>query len=188
MPNYTLTWDTSQVGAFADRGLEKALFRAVSKAGRDAQRLMKSSSSRYVRSKKRFKISRLNAALPLSRATGAREIEDLEWTMQVDGDPTPVADFPYRATGKGISVVINTGKRVLIKSAFEARMKSGHEGIFRREGRARLPIKELFTTRVSQVFHDAGMIPSLFARANAEFGRTFGRVLPLELDALKRAV
>lgn len=178
-----ITWDRGQLAPFKDRGLERALVATLSKSGRDAIRALKAESSRVVRARKRLKVKRVNAALPLTFPKG-RDISDLVWRMDVSGEAVRVVDYPHRQTRKGVSVAINVGKRKLIKGAFLATMKSGHRGVFKREGKARLPIDELFSTRVSDVFGDAGMIPAVQERAQLVFSQTFDRVLPLELRKL----
>lgn len=176
----TLEWDRSLVAKFGPRAT-KGLQRALSRAGSDAIRAIRVESNRYARARKRFKVARVNAALPLTFPRGAKSIEDLVWTMRVRGEVVPVASFPHRQTRQGVRVEINTGKTVLIRSAFLATMRSGHKGVFRRAGKARLPINELFTTRISDVFKDAGMVPSTLARGQAVFAATFARLLPVEL-------
>lgn len=179
------TWDRGQIGALLTDAPEKALLRALSKSIRDAGRAMKAASTRSVRFRKRIKVKRVNESLPLKFSYGS-SIEDLEARMDVSADPIPVAEFPHRQTSRGVSVAINAGRRVMITSAFEARMRSGHLGVFKRRGKARLPIDELYSTRVSDVFSDNGMIPAVQARAEMVFSQTFDRVFPLELDKLDR--
>jgi hypothetical protein len=61
-----------------------------------------------------------------------------------DGRPPDTRDAnPHSQTRKGVSVEVNRGKRTLVQGAFLAMMRSGHVGIFRRRGKARLPIEEL---------------------------------------------
>lgn len=198
----TLQWDTSQIGAFKARGMEKALFRAVSKSGSDAIRAARVTSSRTVRFRKRMKVKRVNDGLVLGFPRGARELGSLAWRVDVSGEAFTVSSFPYRQTKKGVRVMVNRGKGVLIRGAFEAKMKSGHVGIFVRElargvaptpnkrrkknalpaRTGRLRIEELFTTRIPDVFADQGMVPAVHARAQKVFSAAFDRLLPLELQ------
>lgn len=56
----------------------------------------------------------------------------------------------------GVSYQIKkTGGRQTIKSTFIAVMQSGHKGVFKREGEARLPIVELRGPSIGRVFEDA---------------------------------
>lgn len=195
----SISWDTERLGAFRGQGIEKAIARALMKSGRDGLRQLKSASSKSVRFRKRIKVSRVNKAMTFGFPT-SKEIPNMEWRLNVTGEPIPLVDFPHSQTRRGISVAVNAGKRVLIKSAFEATMKSGHTGIFQRlasglngpltkkQSRSkdrflvgRLPIKELFSTRITDVFHDEGMIPAVMGSAMKTFNETFDRVLPLEI-------
>ena len=150
------------------RKLEKALAKATTSAAR----ALRAAATKNVRQRKRFKVSKLKKSLPL------RRVNAQEWRMDVSGEPMPVAAFPHRQTAKGVSVAINQGQRKLIKSAFVATMKSGHRGVFRRVGKGRLPIEELFTTRVSDVFNDNGMLPFVLARTQDVFRSTLERLMP----------
>lgn len=184
MASIEMVWDTSGItNGFAGKGIEKAVFRALKKAGSDAIKATRVEGSRYVRSRKRFKVSKANKGLPLV-FPHSKEIDGLEWKMLVSGRPSPVIDFPHRQVKAGVRVEINRGHPTLIKSAFIATMKSGHEGVFKRVGKARLPIKELFTTRLSDVFRDEGMVERTFLRTRAVLSATFERVLPMELEKI----
>jgi hypothetical protein len=179
-----VTWDRSKIEPFLNQRLEKAVGRAVSKAGGDAIRTLRVESSRVVRQRRRIKVARVNRSLELIYPR-SKEIDSLVWRMDVSRKPIPIAEYPHRQTRSGVTVAIKTAGRVLIKSAFVATMRSGHEGVFLRLGKSRLPIKELFTTRVSDVFGDTGMVPSVLAQALGKFDTTFDRVLPLEIAKLK---
>lgn len=181
-----LQWDRSQVSKFREAGLERALTRAVSRAGGDAIRAGRVASSRSVRERKRMKLGRVNAALVLTFPKGMKHIDDLVWQMRASGAPVPVSEYPFRQTKRGVSVAINRGRRVLLSGAFVATMRSGHVGVFRRRGAKRLPIDETFTTRVSDVLRDTGLMPRLQARAQEVFTSSFARLLPLELAKAKR--
>lgn len=194
------TWeDTAQLERLARDGLEKAVVTAARFAGRDAIRALRVDVSREIRQRKRFKVSTVNKALALNFPRSPRTLESLAWSMTASGKPVPVAAFPHRevrngARGgrlmlrghRGVRVEINVGQPTIIKNAFVATLKSGHEGVFRRVGKARLPIKELFTTRITDVIQDRGFVPARFQRAGLVFGSTFSRVLPIEIEKLKQ--
>jgi hypothetical protein len=176
-----LEWDQSQIAVFRAAKLERGLTRAVSRAGSDAIRAMRVASSRQVRARKRFKVSRVNRAMTLRVPDKGASLEALVWRMPISGEPVPLVEYPYRQVRKGVSVAVNKGKRVLVKGAFVATMRSGHTGIFRRDGKARLPIHELFSTNIAHVFGDTGMVPAVQRRASEVFSATLNRLLPLEL-------
>lgn len=71
----------------------------------------------------------------------------MSWAVDVSSEPVPLVAYPHRETTQGVSVEANRGKRTLIKGACMAMMKSGHVGIFKREGKARLSIEELRGSR-----------------------------------------
>lgn len=178
------TWDGRDLEVFRGGGVERALANVLSKAGGDAARAMRTEAGRKVRERKQMKAGVVRKALPLTFPT-SKEITRLAWRMDVSGAMVPVSAFPHRQTRKGVSVQINRSSRSLIRSAFVAVMPSGHKGVFIRHGRARLPIKEAFTTRVSDVFGDGGFIPTVQARAQRVFGAAVVRLMPLELGKLK---
>lgn len=181
------TWDRRALDVLIKgRGVEAAIIRAVSKAGGDAIRAMKADSSRKVRERKRLKLSTVNKSLPIRFPTGKRDLHSMVWRMDVSGRPIPVAEFPHRQVRKGVSAEITKGRRKLIKGAFTATLRSGHAGVFRRRGKARLPIDEAFTTRVSDVFRDPGFIPQVHARTAAVLNAALARLLPVELAKLKQ--
>lgn len=53
---------------------------------------------------------------------------------------------------KGVTVEIIKGQRKLVKGGFIQRLKTGHVAIFKREGKARLPIKKLSTIGTPSMF------------------------------------
>ncbi len=190
-PHLTLEWDSSSLDAFRGRKVDAALQRALSKAGGDAIRAMRSMSGKSVRQRKRMKVKAVNEQLPITFPK-TKQIEGLIWTMRVGARPVPVVDFPHRQNRAGVVVRINRSSNKLIKSAFVATMRSGHTLVGLRTG-AKVgpkgglnPFRELFTTRVSDVFADAGLIPLLQARAQVVFGQAFGRLLPLEIAKLTK--
>jgi hypothetical protein len=178
-------WDSGDLAVWRNRTVDKALFAALGKSGSDAARALKVDSSRRLREKKRFKVRLVNRSLPLAFPKLRGAIADLEWTMRVSGEPSPVAAFPYRQTRAGINAMINRNKRTLIGGAFVATMKSGHTGVFMRKTGKRLPIREVFTTRVSDVFKDNGVVSGVYGRAQDVFTASFERLFPMELRKLK---
>jgi hypothetical protein len=180
MKQIEITWDSRDLEVLRNAGVERALERALSKAGGDAVRFLKSGSSRLIRARKRFRVKRVNDSLPL-RFPKSKAIESLAWRMDISGRPVPLSDFPHRQTKKGVTVAVNAGSRGFIKSAFVATMRSGHKGIFTRRGEKRLPIDEAFTTRVSDVFSDSGFVEFVQRGAQEKFARSFDRLFPLEL-------
>jgi hypothetical protein len=165
-----LTTDPVAWGKFTNDQIE----RAAKLAGRDALRAMKTEASRYIRGRKGMKISVVQDAL------FADQLERpgyLVWRVTASAKALPISAFRYRQTKRGVVAEINRGVSTLIRGAFEAEMRSGHVGIYRRRGKSRLPIDELFTSRVSDVMRDVA--PNVLERGEAVFRKTFERVVTL---------
>ena len=58
----------------------------------------------------------------------------------------------------GVSVQIVRGQRKLVRGGFLVKLKTGHEAIFKREGKARLPIKKLSTIGSPSMFGGSRII------------------------------
>jgi hypothetical protein len=165
-------------------------------AGSSALRAMKAEANRHVRARKNVKLAAISKVLTLTFPDNAKKTT-LRWSLAVKDVPAPVAAYPHRQTRRGVSVQVNVGSRSLIPSAFVATMKSGHRGVFMRYGQAsraptqrykgnsryagqkRQPIREVFSSRIIDVFDDEGFLPALTTKARDEYVRTFERVLPL---------
>jgi hypothetical protein len=173
-------WDRSGIAPLETGPLKGALKRALRKAGATALRDMRSEASKRIRARKRIKVRYITRALTLQRPSGG-DIAGMEWAVHVSGDPVPLTAYPNRQTKKGVSVEVNRGKRTLVKGSFVASMKSGHEGVFRRRGKARLPIQELRGSRPVDALLHEGEADAVAARGGASFSDTFERVLPLEI-------
>jgi len=176
----SVKWDRSQIAALETGKLKGALKRALRKAGATALRDMRSEASKRIRARKRIKVSYIRRALTLARPSGG-DISDMSWALNVSGEPVPLTAYPFRQTKKGVSVEVNRGKRTLVKGAFVATMASGHKGVFKRRGKARLPIKELTGSRPVDALLHEGEADGVAARGGASFEATFQRVLPLEI-------
>jgi hypothetical protein len=173
-------WDRSQIAALQNGPLKGALKRTLRKAGATALRDMKSEAGKRIRSRKRIKARYITRALTLRRAKGG-DIANMEWAVDVSGESVPLVAYPHRQTKKGVSVEVNRGKRTLIAGSFVAAMKSGHQGVFKRRGKARLPIDELRGSRPVDALLHKGEAAAVAARGGASFATTFTRVLPLEV-------
>lgn len=173
-------WDRSGIAALETGPMKGALRRALRKAGATALRDMKSEASKRIRSRKRIKGRYVTRALTMRRAKGS-DIADLEWALDISGEPVPLVAYPHRQARKGVSVEVNRGKRTLIAGSFVATMRSGHKGVFRRRGKARLPIEELRGSRPVDALLHKGEAAGVAARGGRSFSETFARVLPLEV-------
>lgn len=174
----TLSYKTS-LGTFEK--VPRQLLSAVRRAGSEAVRAMRAESSRQVRARKRFKVAKVNGALPLDFPSSSAPLDRLVWRMRVSGEAMPLGTFPTRQTKRGVMVSVNKGASKLFPGAFIATMRSGHKGVFYRTGKARLPIDEAFSTRVSDVFQNEGLIEAIQTHTQTVFARAIARLLPQEL-------
>jgi predicted GNAT family acetyltransferase len=145
---------------------------AIRRAGSDALRAMRAETVRRIRERRAIKAGAIRDRISLAFP---RSDDAPVWRLTVSGAPLRVADYPYRQTKAGVSAQIKATGRSLIRHAFVARMRSGHEGVFVRTGKARLPIEELYTTRVSDVMRDPGLAEDVLEHAAAVFERAFNR-------------
>lgn len=178
--NVNVKWDRSQIAALEAGPFKAAVRRAMRKAGSTALRDMRSEASKRVRARKRIKPSYVRRAMTMQRAKGS-DISSMEWSLRVSGEPVPLVAYPHRQTKKGVSVEVNRGKRTLVKGAFVATMKSGHQGVFKRKGTARLPIRELLGSRPIDALLHKGEADAVAERGGRSLRDTFARLLPLEI-------
>lgn len=181
MAELSITWDTAALIPFKQGKISSALFSTVKQAGGDGLRTLRTYGSRYVRNRKGLKLKRVREGLTPHFPRGGRSTDDLVWTLRIDGSPIPVADYPYRQQRRGVKVRINKGSPKLIAGAFVATMKSGHVGVFVREGKRRLPIRELYSSTLANVFGDTGMVQKGFDEVKAKMQATYDRLLPAAL-------
>lgn len=177
--NIDVTWDRGQLAVLEGK-LKGAVRRALGKAGSTALRDMGSEASKRIRERKRIKPAYIKEALTLIRPKGG-DIGDMAWTLKVSGKAVPLVAYPHRQVKKGVSVEVNRGKRTIVKGAFVATMRSRHEGVFRRVGKARLPIKELLGSRPLDALMHEGEAQAVADRGSRSFSETFRRLAPLEI-------
>jgi hypothetical protein len=159
-----------------------AVVRATKAAGSSALRAMRAEGSRRIREKKGIQASKIDAALQLSFPSSK-----LEWTLIAKAKPMRLFAFGARQVGRGVSVEVTKGKRTIVKHAFIATMQSGHTGVFMRQGnkqimrkgrykgKARQPIKELFSASVAPAL--AQSAPEVLERGASVFRDTFNRMI-----------
>ena len=183
MQTIEFAWDTKASAFLAEKRIQRALFRAAKKAGRDALKALRAEAKRQTRARVRIRAGYLaNRALPLTNAKG-KTLEDLVWRMDVSGAAVPLGEYPARRTKKGVSVEIERGKRSIIKGAFLAKTaRSTRKGVFRRPKRERYPMGHRLGLRVSDAMSD-GRIPAAALKRSADvFGRALGRLMAMELE------
>lgn len=181
MTTITISVRRDDVARWTESGRFGAAVRdSLRKAGGDAMRAVRTDTKRGVRRRKRVKARYLqNRALPIQFPRRTAPISELTWVMRVSGAGVPLGRYPARQTKKGVRVEVNRGKRVLLKGAFMATMKSGHKGVWMREGKKRLPIDHAMSSRVSDVAQDRGFAPDVLRRGHLVLSSSFVRLLKL---------
>lgn len=175
-------WDSRDLKFWRGKHMEGALARALRLAGNQAIRVAQKESTEHVTSRKHLSEKTVEEGLPLVVPGRKAALRDLAWRLKMSGEPMPLSRFPFIVTRTGISARVNRGQGTKrIKSAFASRMASGHLGIFRRRGKASLPIDELWTSRISDVMSDAGALPKVERQAMNRFDSAFARGLDREL-------
>jgi hypothetical protein len=176
-----LEWSSADLAFLRSALTDRPLSRALRKAGATALRDARSEAGKRIRRRKRIKAAVVRRALVLRKPRGGRNMDGLEWAIDVRGDPVKLSAYPHRQTRKGVSVAVNRGARTLVLGAFVATMGSGHRGVFIRRGLARLPIRELLGSRPVDALLHAGEAEGVLARGRDSFAKTFARLLPIEL-------
>lgn len=129
--------------------IKKIAQRAATSAGKRAIQTMRTAAVHEVRLKKAMRASQLNKT-----AIKVFTMSKTEWALGISGKAQPVSAYAVRQTKKGVSAKINTGKTSLIRHAFLLTV-GGHKGVFFRKTKARFPLDQALTTRVSDVFRDS---------------------------------
>jgi hypothetical protein len=183
MQTIEFAWDTQASAFLEERRIQKAVFKAAKKAGRDALRALRAEAKRLTRARVRIRAGYLaNKALPLTTVK-ATKMEDLEWRMDVSGAAVPLGEYPARRTKRGVSVEVERGRRAIIKGAFLAKtQRTKRKGVFKRPTAARYPMGHRLGLRVSDSMRD-GRIPNAALKYSARvFTRAVNRLMDLELE------
>ena len=121
----------------SDKEITKARVRACNRTATGTRTQV----SKRVREKIRVKASVVKDHTKILKATPLKP----EARVEVEGFPLPLSAFGPRQTKRGVTVGIEKGKkRQLKEGAFFSTMKSGHKGVFKRQGKDRLPIDEKY--------------------------------------------
>lgn len=190
MAGIEFTWDSRELDVFRGGKIEKALGRAMRLAGNQAIRELRQGTTDLVRRKKALEEATVKEDQALSTPNRKDELRDFVWTLWVKGQPVPVAKFPHIDTRgtrsrNGVLVRFGQGGTQRLQRAFVATMKSGHEGVFRRTRKARLPIEELFSSRLPANL-GGEVLMTLSDPTYRKLETTFKRGLTRELGKLKR--
>lgn len=154
-----LTFDTSELEALG-RAISRLPGDIKSKAlARSMRRMRDMAKTRVVkRSAERVKLSQkeIRALTTAYFNAGGNSIEIIERSGWIG---------LYKLGATQTKVGVRVKARGSYRSAFIAKMDSGHQGVMIREGKARLPIKELYGPNPA---HDVTNNPEVFLQVLAE--------------------
>lgn len=181
MAELIVSWDAKSLQVLRTAAVERAIFRALKKAGGDALRALRAEAKRKTRERIAIRAGYLAAsAFPLRYATG-KTVSELAWTMKVSGRAVPLGEYPRRQTKKGVSVEVQRGKRAQIRGAFLAKARTGRQNVFLRPSRLRYPMGHRLGLSVADAMADREIPAAALERAGSVFSSAFHRLLPLEL-------
>lgn len=128
---------------------------------------------------KKKDINRKAMSIVKARMGGASMTSEI----RVIGRPLSLAMFKARQTRRGVNVTIKKGQgRTKLDHHFIARMRSGHLGVFKRLGKARLPIAEPRMISVPSMFGGDNVLPKVKDRILKEWPRVFEHELKFYLS------
>ena len=125
---------------------EKAVVRALNRTVDN----VRAEAVRRVRETYTLKAGTVRQQMRVEKAWGGR----LSASVVASGRPIPLYEFAARWSPRmaGASFAVKRGNRKTLKDTFIAEMKSGHKGVFERQGAKRLPIEEKYSIGVPGMF------------------------------------
>lgn len=184
--------------AFSARNVDLALRQSINRAAQSG----KSIASEEIRKVYNVKAGDVSQRIKVSLA----RMDRLAATLDISGRPMSLSYFGakqiaagrtiskgkdgmlksagnarMRAKGpvqQGVMVQVLKGKPTVLRHAFMAQMKkSGHIGVFRREGKSRLPIYEKYVVTIPTMVENAKVLPSVVKRIQERLAVEFPRQL-----------
>jgi hypothetical protein len=168
-----------------------AVARALRMAGNQGIRTTQASAIDYVTGKKFIRPEVAKKGLPLTLPRPSTELGDLEWIMRGSNKPTALSKFAHVDTrrlgrGRGVLARVNVGKPPSrIATAFVTSTDSGHMGVFRRKGRARYPLEQLVSSRISDPLLDQGAADAALAKGLSKMTQAYPKALDREFQKLR---
>jgi Prophage minor tail protein Z (GPZ) len=92
----------------------------------------------------------------------------------------PIIDFNAVQTGVGVRAAKPWGKAQVFRSAFIANM-GGHRGVYRRLGKARLPVRELWGPSVHSTFKQPDVVAVVLATIKTRLPALLARRIKAEM-------
>lgn len=176
--NLKLEWNPADLAFWQGDAITKAIVRTMRNAGDRAARAMQTQAVKYIQSRKLLKSTFVRSLMYMKRPGQSSTLGELEWKIGVSGRAIPLTKYQTRfSKTRGWTVRVNPGKATRFPSAFGLLVGTGHGGLFMRKGKSRYPIKELFSSRLTDVLQDEGAIDALFAPARATLNAAFATAI-----------
>ncbi|GGX01509.1 phage tail protein [Undibacterium macrobrachii] len=150
--------------------------KATARALNSVMAQAKTAMSREIRAKFVLSAAKVNESLKINKAVAKGGLFEMEASLESPsqrGRSLNLINFGARQTKKGVSIKISRdGGRKLIPGAF---IGNGGRTVFKREGKARLPIKALQTIDVAQMFNVKTINKAVVDAINDRFPVIFDR-------------
>lgn len=186
MAQIKYTWNQKDILNWKLRLPEKALLKALSRAGNESIKAMRAEAKRKVREVSRIKASYLaDKAFRLSYPYNMTALHNLVWEIDVSGREVPLGEYPSRQTKRGVSLEVMKGKRKVIAGAFIQPRKNGRKGVFKRPSKERYPMGHKLGPRVSDIVGRKAVVDAIMSRTKLVFERAMDRALTAELANIK---
>ena len=102
----------------------------------------------HIRSDYNIKSSEMKKDLKHYKAS----LQNIIYKIRIKHKAKALSKFRARQNKKGVAASIKKGKRKTYLGTFMATMRSGHIGVYKRKGKQRLPIKELYGPSTMELF------------------------------------
>jgi len=106
---------------------------------------------------------------------------ELQASIVATGRRLPLMALKAKQVKKGVTYRKQGGGRGRVQSAFIATMRSGHKGVFKRQGKQRRPIQELFGPSIPHVFVKDKISRALLTTTRARWPKLFQHEINREL-------
>ena len=165
------------------KGIERAMASAINRAAQSGRtEAVKKVRERYI-----VKASTVREPLKIERASSSSPIA----TLRAVGSVIPLSKFKIRPSkptpGKStpVTATVIKGKGGIIPKAFVARMPAGHVGVYRRKGRPRLPIMELYGPSAPQMIGNEEVMRALEEKAQQTLDERMEHEISRLLEGIK---
>lgn len=154
------------LGRLADNLRNKALVRALNRTATT----IRAEAAREIRAEYNLTVGEIKGQMRIENASTAQ----LRSRVIVSGRPLSLSDFNPRQNAKGVAVTIKRGQRKTISHAFLLN-RPGGSPVMVRVGKARLPIKKLFTLSLPSAFTNDKVMAALKRVAAKRFPEAFAQ-------------